>query len=242
MPFIMAGYPDIDTTIKALDILDKSGAHVIELGIPYSDPLADGVIIQSCAQKALNRGFHIDDVFFILQNIKFSTPIVIFCYFNLVLHYGINKFLYKLHQLNVKGIIIPDLPVEETKTIWLLCSKYNINLNMLISPISTETRIKLIVEKSDGFIYLVSSTGVTGVRENFSYIVRDKIKIIKKYTQTPIVVGFGVSKPAHIQQIKVWGADGVIIGSACMQYLSNSNVDNELHGFRDFINDMIKHI
>lgn len=240
MPFIMAGDPNIETTIKVLNVLDKSGSHMIELGVPYSDPLADGIVIQSSAQRALNKGFRINHLFSILENINLSIPIIIFCYFNLILHYGINNFIYKLYQLNVKGIIIPDLPVEETDEILILCQQYNIILNMLVSPVSTESRIKLIVEKTNGFIYLVSSTGVTGIRENFSDAIKDKIQIIRKYSNRPIVIGFGVSKPSHIKQIKAWGADGIIIGSACMQHISKSTEANKLDDFKNFINEMIQ--
>nr|YP_010713718.1 tryptophan synthase alpha subunit [Galdieria phlegrea]UNJ16148.1 tryptophan synthase alpha subunit [Galdieria sp.]WDA99610.1 tryptophan synthase alpha subunit [Galdieria sulphuraria]WDA99800.1 tryptophan synthase alpha subunit [Galdieria phlegrea] len=242
MPFIMAGDPNIETTIKVLNVLDKSGSHMIELGVPYSDPLADGIVIQSSAQRALNKGFRINHLFSILENINLSIPIIIFCYFNLILHYGINNFIYKLYQLNVKGIIIPDLPVEETDEILILCQQYNIILNMLVSPVSTESRIKLIVEKTNGFIYLVSSTGVTGIRENFSDAIKDKIQIIRKYSNRPIVIGFGVSKPSHIKQIKAWGADGIIIGSACMQHISKSTEANKLDDFKNFINEMIQAI
>jgi tryptophan synthase alpha chain len=242
MPFIMAGDPNIQTTIKALNILDKSGSHMIELGIPYSDPLADGIIIQSSAQRALNKGFRINHIFSILENINLSIPIIIFCYFNLVLHYGVANFIYKLYQLNVKGIIIPDLPVEEADEILMLCEQYDINLNMLVSPVSTESRIKLILEKSNGFIYLVSSTGVTGIRDKFSNVIKDKIEIIRRYSSKPVVIGFGVSKPSHIQQIKAWGADGIIIGSACMQHISKDNESSELDDFKHFINEMIQYI
>jgi tryptophan synthase alpha chain len=242
MPFIMAGDPNIETTIKALNILDNSGSHMIELGIPYSDPLADGIIIQSSAQRALNQGFRINHVFSILEKINLSIPIIIFCYFNLILHYGINNFIYKLYQLNVKGIIIPDLPIEEADEVLMTCKQYNINLNMLVSPVSTESRIKLILEKSNGFIYLVSSTGVTGIRHNFSYVIKDKIELIRGYSNKPIVIGFGVSKPSHIKQIKAWGADGIIIGSACMQQISKSTESNGLDDFKNFINEMIQSI
>ncbi|EME28524.1 [pt] tryptophan synthase alpha chain [Galdieria sulphuraria] len=238
----MAGDPNIETTVKALNILDKSGSHMIELGIPYSDPLADGPIMQASAQRALNRGFRINHVFSILENIKLSIPIIIFCYFNLILHYGINNFIYKLYQLNVKGIIIPDLPIEEADEILMICQQYKINLNMLVSPVSTESRISSIVKKANGFIYLVSSTGVTGIRDNFSDVIKDKIETIRKYSTKPIVIGFGVSKPSHIKQIKAWGADGIIIGSACIQEISKSTQSDELNDFKNFLNKMIESI
>jgi len=166
IPFITAGYPNISSTIEALYILDSKGADIIELGIPYSDALADGPIIQKASRIALEQGIYVDQVFDIVKKVspQLHAPIIIFTYYNPILVRGISCFIQDLFECGAKGLIIPDLPLEETDYLIMLCNKFDIELILFIAPTSSKARISSIISKSSDCIYLVSSTGVTGIR------------------------------------------------------------------------------
>lgn len=225
IPFITAGDPDLETTEQALRALDASGADVIELGVPYSDPLADGPVIQAAATRALAKGTRLDDVLALLQRLtpELSAPIVLFTYYNPILNRGIETFLAQVAAAGVKGLVVPDLPLEESETLQTLASAQGIDLILLVAPTSSAERIAAIAQRSCGFIYLVSVTGVTGMRQGVEARVGDLLGQLRQQTDKPIGVGFGIAEPAHARQVKDWGADAVIVGSAMVKRLADGS-------------------
>ncbi|XP_072986936.1 tryptophan synthase alpha chain, chloroplastic-like isoform X2 [Typha latifolia] len=202
IPFITAGDPDLSTTSKALKILDSCGSDVIELGMPYSDPLADGPVIQVVPQL--------------------SCPIALFTYYNPILKRGVGNFMSTIRDVGIHGLVVPDVPLEETKVLRDEAVRHNIELVLLTTPTTPTDRMKSIVEASEGFIYLVSSVGVTGTRSSVSLRVQSLLEEIKEATTKPVAVGFGISKPEHVKQVAGWGADGVIVGSAMVKLLDEA--------------------
>nr|QCI08861.1 Tryptophan synthase alpha subunit [Wrangelia sp.] len=235
IPFLTAGYPNLDATIEALHLLDAKGADIIELGIPYTDALADGPVIQQSSQVALEQGVYIDQVLQIVNQVqsKISAPLVIFTYYNPVLVRGISRFIMELSESGVKGLIIPDLPIEETDYILQLCKQYNIELILFIAPTSSSSRIAYILSKSPGCIYLVSSTGVTGTRNNINSSIYDLSNYIKSQTQKSVIIGFGISNAEQARLISNWNIDGIVIGSAFIKILSQVS-SNDLIELGDF--------
>nr|YP_009396552.1 Tryptophan synthase alpha subunit [Vertebrata australis]ARW65738.1 Tryptophan synthase alpha subunit [Vertebrata australis] len=232
IPFITAGYPSIDLTLQTLYILDKEGADLIELGIPYSDALADGPLIQEASKVAIKNGVNIDKIIEILDEIylKINTPIIIFTYYNPILVKGIKNFIAQISQFGVKGLVIPDLPLEESDYLISICQLYQIELILFISPTSSSERISDILDKSPGCIYLVSSTGVTGMRDsidkNIDYISSELILNSSKM----LMLGFGISNPdqiKHIIQSKP-NINGIVVGSAFTKILSNYLIDSKM--------------
>lgn len=221
IPFITAGNPNLAETESALQILDKEGADVIELGLPYSDPLADGPIIQEASKKALEQGVNLDKILILLHKIKHSinAPIVFFTYYNPILARGIDRYLSDIASAGVKGLIVPDLPLEEADYIMNLCSHYGIELILLITPVSSSERIVKILDKAQGIIYVVSSTGVTGIRDEIRKDMEEFIQSIKMKTNKSIILGFGISNQEHVTQVSKWEIDGIVMGSAFVRCL-----------------------
>ena len=221
IPFITAGDPDLETTAAALKVLDRNGADLIELGVPYSDPLADGPVIQAAATRALQKNTKLEQVLEIVAKVspEIKAPIILFTYYNPILNRGIKPFLEKIAKVGVKGLVVPDLPLEEADELLEAAAKVGIELILLVAPTSSETRIKAISAKSQGFIYLVSVTGVTGMRSQIQSRVKDLLVEMRQITDKPIGVGFGISSPEQAQQVKEWGADAVIVGSAFVRAL-----------------------
>ncbi len=245
IPFVTAGDPDLETTAKALQILDRSGADIIELGIPYSDPLADGPVIQAAATRALQRGTKFEQVLEMLQGItpKLRSPIVLLIYYNSILHRGIEKFLQQIAAAGVAGLVIPDLPLEEAAGLLQAASEMGIDVILLVAPTSSAERIEAIARSSQGFIYLVSVTGVTGVRSQLENRVSDLLKQIRSVTDKPIAVGFGISETAQARQVREWGADGAIVGSAFVKRLAEGTPEQGLNAIAQFcqsLKDAIK--
>ena len=212
--YITAGDPDIDTTEKLVYELEKNGADIIELGIPFSDSLADGPTIVESHMRALQKDTTLHQTFKLVKNIRKrkNIPIVFMLSYNLVYQFGIDNFVSKCDDTCVSGYIIPDLPFEETPE--LLKPIY------LIAPTTPEDRIKQIVSKSSGFIYLVSTTGVTGARNKISSKLNNSIKLVKKYSRLPIAIGFGISTPEQARMVSNL-SDGVIVGSALVKLVKD---------------------
>lgn len=236
IPFITAGYPTIDKSIEALYKLDSNGADIIELGIPYSDALADGPVIQESSKVALEQGVYISQVLNILQAVtsNIEAPIVIFTYYNPILSRGIKKFIQEISLSGAKGLIIPDLPLEETDYVISLCSSFNIELILFIAPTSSDSRISSILSKSPGCIYLVSSYGVTGVRKKIGLEVDKLANSIKQTTDKLLMIGFGISNSKQAYEISKWNVDGLVIGSAFIKSMSSSNQDDMIDNLGSF--------
>ncbi len=224
MPFVMAGDPDLKTTSKILLNLQENGADIVELGIPYSDPLADGPIIQLAASRALSSGTSPKGVLEMLSELKeeLSIPVILFTYSNPLLKRGMQKFCKEAADAGASGLVVPDLPLEEAEKLSPIASKNGLDLVLLIAPTTPKDRMKIIAEKSRGFVYLVSVTGVTGERSSIENRVGKLVKQVKQFGSTPVAVGFGISDAKHVRQVKTWGADGVIVGSALVKRISNA--------------------
>ncbi|MBS3910051.1 MAG: tryptophan synthase subunit alpha [Actinobacteria bacterium] len=215
MPYLMAGYPDVETSLELLVAVAKAGADLIEFGVPYSDPLADGPTIQAAGEAALRNGVNTDTVFDLVRQARESVdiPVVMMTYYNTIYRYGLERFAEKAAQSGVDGVIAPDLPPEEAGPWAEAASKFGIATVMLVAPTSTDRRIERISELSKGFVYCVSLTGVTGARANLPSNLTDFIHRVRALTDKPLAVGFGISEPEQAKEVSAI-ADGVIIGSA----------------------------
>lgn len=224
VPFLCAGDPDLETTKEAIKILDRAGATVIELGVPYSDPLADGPTIQAAATRALSKGCPMESVLNMLAEVspQIKAPIVMFTYFNPIMAMGCEKFCKRAVEAGAKGLLVPDLPMEETQLIRPDASAAGLQMVLLATPVTPVERMKKIAKLTEGFMYLVSVTGVTGTRVTIEDSVGDLVNTIKNASNKPVAVGFGISTPEHVKQVVSWGADGVIVGSALVRTLGEA--------------------
>lgn len=236
IPYITAGDPDLDTTAQALKVLNQNGADVIELGVPYSDPLADGPVIQAASTRSLSRGTRLEAVLDIVKATRpeLTTPIILFSYYNPILNKGMDTFLKELADAGVNGLVVPDLPLEEAETLLKPAKECGIELTLLVAPTSPKERIKAIAQQSEGFIYLVSVTGVTGMRTAVGNRVQDLLMELHSVTDKPIGVGFGISQPGHAHQVMEWGADAVIVGSAFVKRLAEGSPSEGLKSIGTF--------
>ena len=240
VPFITAGDPDLATTAKALKVLAHNGADMIELGVPYSDPLADGPTIQAAATRALQKGVQLEDVLAIVKEAveQIDVPIILFTYYNPIYYRGVESFLRQIKKAGVSGLVVPDLPLEEAETLLKFASEIGIEVILLVAPTSSTERIEAIAAKSQGFIYLVSVTGVTGVRSQMALEVKDLISNLHRATDKPIGVGFGISDPEQAKQVKDWGADAVIVGSAIVKRLAAESPEAGLKAIAEFCHSL----
>ncbi|SHE86399.1 tryptophan synthase, alpha chain [Thermoanaerobacter uzonensis DSM 18761] len=237
--FITAGDPDIETTYDIVLALEEAGADIIELGIPYSDPLADGPTIQASSQRALNKGVKIPDIMKIVEKIRLKSdiPLVYLVYYNSIFKYGIQKFLKESKDVGIDGLIIPDLPIEERKDILEEADKYDIYLIPLVAPTSKE-RIKLITQNGKGFVYCVSITGVTGAREDIETDIEEYMKTVSQYTNMPKAIGFGISTPEMAKKLKDF-SDGIIVGSALVERIAKGyNKSEMLQKVKSFVSNL----
>lgn len=221
--FITAGYPSLTVTEKLILEFERIGVDIVELGVPFSDPMADGPIIQEASKKALEEKVHLSDILRLVKKCRRFTeiPICLMTYYNPVFCFGEEKFAREARTSGVDAVIVPDLPPEEAHSFIKYASRNNLDTIFFLAPTSTSQRIKLVSRASKGFIYYVSLTGVTGVREKLPSGITEQIKLIKKNTVKPVCVGFGVSNPKQVRQInKV--ADGVIVGSAVVRIIKEN--------------------
>lgn len=236
IPFITAGDPDLETTAAALRILDQNGADLIELGVPYSDPLADGPVIQAAATRALQRGTQLEQILEMVQEISSTlrSPLILFTYYNLIYSRGIETFLQQIAQSGVRGLVVPDLPLEEANDLLQEAAKLGVEVTLLVAPTSSKARIKMIAQCSQGFVYLVSTTGVTGIRSQMEARVQELITELRTVTDKPVGVGFGISQPGHARQVMEWGADAAIVGSAFVKRLADESPAQRLEAVATF--------
>lgn len=221
--FLTAGDPNLKTTEELIYAEESSGADIIEIGVPFSDPLADGPIIQDASCRALNNGTNLDNIFSMIQSVRKNSniPLVFLIYYNSILAYGINNFIEKCSDYGIDGLIIPDLPLEERTEFIPHIENNSLKLIPLVTPTSNE-RISNIIKNCGGFVYCVSSLGVTGNSSTFSKNVDSFLEYVKSNTTLPIAIGFGVSTPEDIKRFSKM-CDGVIVGSKLVKTFYDSN-------------------
>lgn len=219
IPFITCGFPDLETTGKIVRAAQENGADLIELGIPFSDPTAEGPVIQGANVKALEGGVTTDKIFEFVRELRkdVTVPMVFMTYANVVFSYGSERFISTCARVGIDGIILPDLPFEEKDEFDPICKKYEVDLVSLIAPTS-ENRIAMIAKEASGFIYIVSSLGVTGVRSEITTDIGAMVKLVKENTDVPCAVGFGISKPEQARKMAGL-SDGAIVGSAIIRII-----------------------
>jgi len=236
--YITAGYPDIKDTPVIARALAESGADIIELGIPFSDPLADGATIQKASYQALQRGTTPEACLEVAAEIRdeIQTPLVFMTYYNPVLNYGLEAFCRSCEKAGVNGLIVPDLPPEEGTELEAIAVKSGIDMIYMLAPTSTGERIREAGKRSKGFIYLVSLTGVTGARDALSSDLESFIKRVRKETKQSVCVGFGISNAEQAKRVAA-AADGVIVGSRLIQLIEE---DKTLESLKNFVANMRK--
>lgn len=227
IPFITCGYPNKQATMLAVKTAQENGADLIELGIPFSDPTAEGPVIQEANLKALQGGIHTDEIFEMVKELRTKSgivvPMVFMTYANVVFSYGIERFMQKAAEVGMDGIILPDVPFEEKNEFDKVAKQYDIAMISLIAPTSNN-RIAKIAKEASGFIYIVSSLGVTGVRSDIKTDIGSIVKVIRENSKVPCAVGFGISTPEQAQKMSSL-SDGAIVGSAIIKRLAT--LENE---------------
>ena len=223
IPFLTGGFPSLDLSLKLSLELARRGADIIEIGVPFSDPIADGPIIQGSSQRALAQGVNLRMILDLVSQLKFRypTPVVLMSYCNPLLRWGICDFMERAQAAGVDGIIVPDLPPEEAGEFLGASERHNLDLIFLLAPTSSGERIRLISRMTRGYIYYVSVTGTTGTRKSLAPDLRESILRIRKCTKTPIAVGFGISSPEQAKAASSL-ADGVIVGSALIAQIQKT--------------------
>lgn len=233
IPYICSGDPSVEMTEKLVYTLEEAGSDIIELGIPFSDPLADGPVIQAAGLRAFAGGYRLADTFKIAENVRKNSeiPLVIMVYYSSIIGFGKEKFLEGCINADVDGLIVPDLPYEEYDEFKPLLEGTGIYMIPLVGLTSGQ-RIPKLVKEAKGFVYCVSSMGVTGVRKEFDTRVESFVKEVQKYTDTPACIGFGISSKEDIERFEAY-ADGCIVGSAIVRKIFESNGD--LEQVKDFV-------
>lgn len=223
--FITCGDPDLETTAKVVRAAAENGADLIELGIPFSDPTAEGPVIQGANLRALTGGITTDKIFAFVKELRrdVKVPMVFMTYANVVFSYGAEKFISTCREIEIDGLILPDLPFEEKEEFQPLCRQYDINLISLIAPTS-ENRIAMIAKEAEGFIYIVSSLGVTGTRSEIKTDLASIINVVRENTDVPCAIGFGISTPEQAKKMAEI-SDGAIVGSAIIKLLEKHGKD-----------------
>ncbi len=238
--YAMVGDPDVNTTIRIVKSLVEGGADIIELGVPFSDPLADGATIQRAAERALANGVSLYQCLTaarMLRHHNVTAPIVLMGYYNPFHHYGLPKFAAEAAAAGVDGVIIPDLPPEEAGDLQAALQQHSLDLIFLLAPTSTNERIAKVAQLASGFIYCVSLTGVTGARAEFSTAVGGLIARVRELTSLPLAIGFGISTPAHASQAAQL-ADGVVVASALIDRLDRLPAAERPASAREFATEL----
>jgi tryptophan synthase alpha chain len=221
--YITAGDPDLKTTEELVYALEEAGADIIELGVPFSDPIAEGPIIQAASERALKNGTSLNDVLALVSRVRRRSqiPIAFMTYYNLIFRFGDAQFVEAAVKAGVDGVIIPDLPPEEAEDLREAAKTRNFATVFFMAPTTTNQRLQKVADASSGFLYYVSLTGVTGVRTQLSKTIGFDIKRARKLTDKPVCVGFGISTPDHVREVGAI-ADGVIVGSAIVREINNN--------------------
>ena len=222
MPYHSAGFPTLDDSKAIIRSLVEAGADMIEIGVPFSDPIADGPSVQGASQIALENGTTPRDCIALVRDLRAEgiiAPLLLMGYYNPILKYGVDRFVADAAEAGVDGFIVPDLPAEEAGPLRDACRAHGRDLIFMVAPTSTDARLKIAAENGSGFLYCVSVTGVTGARESMSATLGDYIARIRATTDLPLAIGFGISKPEHVRQVGVI-SDGAIVGAALINALN----------------------
>ncbi|EAL8252512.1 TPA: tryptophan synthase subunit alpha [Campylobacter coli] len=230
--YMVLGYPNLKITEEFLRHLDESSIDVLELGIPYSDPIADGEVIANAAKIALDQGINIHKIFELLAKVKTKKALVFMVYYNLIFSYGLENFVKKSKALGISALIVPELSYEESKTLYKECQKYDIALITLVSITTPKERVKELVKNAKGFIYLLASVGITGGQRVGNELLQEKIQEIQSFTKLPIYVGFGVKNNADVKSIRKI-ADGVIVGTNIVKLFASNDIKQILKGVEE---------
>jgi len=243
--YVVAGYPDIRTSQQVINTLMKGGADMIEIGIPFSDPIADGPTIQAASNRALSKGMTPEKALQLAKNVRTShpkLPLLAMTYSNILIRAGMEKFMTQSKQFGFDGFILPDMSIEEADAYSATASKLNLATVFLVSPNTPESRLRKVVASTSGFIYIVSVYGITGARNSFEKYTLSTIKAVKEVAgkKVPVAVGFGISTPAHVKSMINAGADAVIVGSAIIDKISDPPRKKMLQDLENFARSMKK--
>ena len=236
-PFVTIGFPDVETSENLVEVIAQSGGDMLELGIPFSDPLADGLTVQKASFRALENGVSVTTSLEVLRRLRgrgVEAPLIFMGYFNPFLRYGTERFVGDAAEAGLDGIIVPDLPPEEAGPFKKLCESRGIYLVPLLAPTSTDERIAQACKGANGFIYCVSLTGVTGARQELSSGLSDMVGRIRRHTDLPVLVGFGVSSREHVTEIGRF-ADGAVVASALLDAIDRSPAEQVLETASEFV-------
>lgn len=237
IPFITCGDPSLAVTEELVYAMEEAGADLIELGIPFSDPTAEGPVIQAANMRALAQGITTDDIFLMVERIRCRSqiPLAFMTYANVVFSYGADRFIGRMSALGMDGLILPDIPFEEKAEFARICEQNNVSLVSLIAPTSNE-RVAKIAQEADGFIYCVSSLGVTGVRSEITTDIAGMVRLVKEAREIPCAIGFGISTPEQAAEMAAV-SDGVIVGSAIVR-LCEKHREGAVPYVKDYVKSM----
>jgi tryptophan synthase alpha chain len=241
IPFLTVGFPSVEETLSLVPALVEGGADVIELGVPFSDPLADGPTIQRASFHALAQGVTMEtclDVCRRLRSDGVETPLVLMGYYNPILSYGLDRFAVDAQDAGLDGVIVPDLPSEESTPLQGACLQHQIHLIPLLAPTSTDVRIARACEKAGGFVYCISLTGVTGAREDLPTGIPALTQRIRRHTNLPLAMGFGISQRRHVEALAQW-ADAAVVGSALIDVVEKAPAEKRTELVREFVAGLV---
>ena len=239
IPYVTVGYPSLDDTRQIVPLMARQGADLIELGVPFSDPLADGATIQRASHAALQNGVTMADCLSVAAEARRANevPLLLMSYYNLIHKYGVERLAADCAAAGADGLIVPDLPPEEAGDLKVACEESGLDLIFLVTPTSTDERLRLVAEMASGFIYCVSVTGVTGARSQVGTDLENFITRVRKHTDLPLVVGFGISTPEHVARV-ARVAQGAVVGSALMDLIERLPEDDLITGVAEFVREM----
>jgi tryptophan synthase alpha chain len=229
IPFIVAGDPDLETTAQLLIEIANSGATVIELGVPFSDPMADGPVIQRASERALKHGFGLKEIFETTARVRatINTPLVLFSYYNPLLQYGIDELARDAARAGIDGILVTDLTPEESQQFASAMKRNDLDMIFLVAPTSTDTRLEMISRHASGFVYAVSRAGVTGARDNLSDEAKSLVNRVRRFSSLPVAVGFGISSAGQVAETLAY-ADAAVVGSAIVAQIEKLSAGPDL--------------
>jgi len=231
IPFITAGDPDLETTGELIVELSRAGASVIELGVPFSDPMADGPVIQRASERALRHGFGIEEILETTARARtrIDTPVVLFSYFNPIFQFGVERLAREAKRAGIDGILVTDLIPEEADGFASSLLAENLDMIFLVAPTSTDARLQMVAERASGFIYAISRAGITGARDSVSSAAKKLVNRVKRFSTLPVAVGFGISTAEQVAEVWAY-ADAVVVGSAIVAEIERAGAVSDLVG------------